>query len=73
MEGARRLCEWRTEDDILGGEECQRGVAIMVDAKVAKRITEVQQCSDRPIMVKVSAMPVDMVIICPPQIMKMMK
>ena len=60
-----------------GGEECQRGVAIMVDAKVAKRITEVQQYSDRLIMVKVSAMPVDMVIIqvniCPPRIMKMLK
>ena len=35
----------------------------MIDAKVTKRITEVQQCSDRLIMVKVSAMPVDMVII----------
>jgi len=48
---------------IYSGGECQRVVATMIDAKVAKRITEVQQCSDRLIMVKVSAMPVDMVII----------
>jgi len=46
-----------------GGEVHERGVAIMFDEEVAKRITEVEQCSDRLFMVKVSAEPVDMVII----------
>lgn len=46
-----------------GGEQRQRGVAIIFDQEAAKRITEVEKCSDRVIMVKVSATPVDMVII----------
>jgi hypothetical protein len=44
-------------------ETCERGVEIMFDEEAARRITEVQQCSDRPIMVRVSAEPVDIVLI----------
>ena len=46
-----------------GGQERERGVAIMFDEEGAKRIIEVEQCSDRLMMVKVSAIPVDMVLI----------
>ena len=46
-----------------GGEECQRGVAIMCDEEVSRRVTEVQLCNDRLIMIKISAMPVDIVVI----------
>src|SRR6267154_1577204 len=59
-----------------GGEVHERGVAIMFDEEVAKRITEVEQCSDRLIMIKVNAEPVNMVIIqciCPTQGIKMRK
>jgi len=46
-----------------GGEERERGVAIMFKEEGAKRVIEVEQCSDRLMMVKVSATPVDMVLI----------
>ena len=46
-----------------GGEQRQRGVAIIFDKEAAKRITAVEKCSDRILMVKVSATPVDMMII----------
>ena len=45
-----------------GGEQRQRGVAIIFDKETAKRIIEVEKCSDRILMVKVSATPVDMII-----------
>jgi endonuclease/exonuclease/phosphatase family metal-dependent hydrolase len=63
---------WKGQGDLMsdgvriiysGGEEEQRGVAIMLDEEVAKRVTEIEQCSDRLIMVRVSATPVDMIII----------
>ena len=63
MDGARDSVSDGVRMIYSGGEECERGVVIMVDAKVAKRITEVQQCSDRFNLGKVSATPVDMVII----------
>ena len=44
-----------------GGEECQRGVPFILEEEVAKRIIEIEQCNDRLIMIKVSAMPVNMV------------
>ena len=37
-----------------GGEENQRGMAIIFDQEAAKRITEVEKCSDRIMMAKVS-------------------
>ena len=46
-----------------GGEKCERGVAFVLDQEVARRLIEIEQCSDRLIMIKVSATPVDMVII----------
>ena len=46
-----------------GGEECERGVAFILDQEVARRLIEIKQCSDRLIMIKVSATPIDMVII----------
>ena len=48
---------------LSGGDKCQRGVGIILDEEVARRVTEVHQVSDRLIMVKVSATPVDMAII----------
>jgi len=46
-----------------GGKESQRGVAILLDAEMAKRVTMVTQHNDRLLMVKLQAPPVDMVII----------
>ena len=41
----------------------QRGAAVMLDGEVAKRVTCVEQYSDRILTVKISAMPVDMLIV----------
>src|SRR6267154_2223147 len=46
-----------------GGEKRERGVAVMFDEERANRIIEVEQCSDRLMMIKVSVTPVDMVLI----------
>ena len=65
---------WKGQDDYVsedggvrmiysGGEESQRGVGIILDEETAKRVVEVEKCSDRLIMVKIRATPVDMVII----------
>ena len=45
------------------GERCERGVAILFDKKASERITEIEKISDRLMMVKVSAEPVDIVLI----------
>ena len=63
---------WKGQDDFdsdgvrviySGGDECQRGVAVMLDGEVAKRVTCVEQVSDRILAVKISAMPVDMLTV----------
>src|SRR5437867_10692556 len=46
-----------------GGEAKQREVEIIFDEEMAKRVVEVEKCSDRLIMVKVNTTPVDMVLI----------
>ena len=46
-----------------GGPACQRGVAVIVEAKVAERVTEVDRFGDRIMVVKVRADPEDMVIV----------
>ena len=46
-----------------GGNECQRGIAVMLDGEVAKRVTCVEQVSDRILAVKISTLPVDMLIV----------
>ena len=46
-----------------GGNESQRGVAVLLDNETAKRVTTVVQHSDRLILVKIQAEPVDIVII----------
>src|SRR6478609_735845 len=46
-----------------GGPTCQRGVAVIAEAKVAERVTEIDRFGDRIIVVKVKADPVDMVIV----------
>ena len=46
-----------------GEERCERGVAILFDKEAAERITGIEKISDRLMMVKVSAEPVDMVLI----------
>ena len=45
-----------------GGEESQRGVAVVLDKDTAKRVTKIIQHSDRLVMVKIEAKPVDLVI-----------
>src|SRR6476661_696398 len=46
-----------------GGLTYQRGVAVIVEAKVAERVTEEDRFGDRLMVVKVTADPVDMVIV----------
>ena len=46
-----------------GGPTCQRGVAVIAEAKVAQRVTEIDTFGDRIMVVKVKADPVDMVIV----------
>src|SRR6476469_2160717 len=63
---------WKDGDDFVrdgyrvmyaGGSTCQRGVAVIAEAKVAERVTEIDRFGDRIMAVKVKADPVDMVII----------
>src|SRR6476661_7368130 len=44
-----------------GGPTCQRGVAVIAEAKVAERVTEIDRYGDRIMLVKVKADPVDIV------------
>src|SRR6476469_6780970 len=46
-----------------GGPTCQRGVAVIAEAKVAERVTEIDRFEDRIMVVKVKADPVDMVTV----------
>lgn len=46
-----------------GGEESQRGVAVLLDREAAKAVTKVVWHSDRLLLVKVAAVPVNLVII----------
>src|SRR6476619_7450555 len=63
---------WKDGDDFVsdgyrvmyaGGPTCQRGVAVIAEAKVAERVTEIDRLGDRIIAVKVKADPVDMGIV----------
>src|SRR6478609_7250414 len=45
-----------------GSPTCQRGVAVIAEAKVAERVTEIDRFGDRMMVVKVKADPVDMVL-----------
>src|SRR6476619_6689441 len=46
-----------------GGPTCQRGVAVITEAKLAERVTEIDRFRDRIMVVKVKADSVDMVIV----------
>src|SRR6476469_1916524 len=46
-----------------GGPTCQRGVAVIAEAKVAERLTEIDRFGDRIMVVKVKAVPGDMVTV----------
>lgn len=46
-----------------GGSESQKGVAVILDGEAAKRVTEVDQRSDRMMLVKLQSEPVDIAII----------
>ena len=46
-----------------GGKESQRGVAVIVDSETAKRVTKVIPHSDRMMLVRIKAEPVDIVVI----------
>ena len=46
-----------------GGPTCQRGVAVIAEAKVDERVTEIDRFGDRIMVVKVKADLVDMVIV----------
>lgn len=63
---------WKEEGDFMsddvrviysGGKEHRQGVAILLDKEMAKRVTNVMQCNDRMMMIKIEAEPVDIVII----------
>jgi hypothetical protein len=63
---------WKGEGDFenqgvrviyCGGKESQRGVAILFESETAKRVSDVVYHSDRLLLVRVKAEPVDMVII----------
>ena len=45
------------------GEESQRGVAILLDKEFAKRVIKMGAISDRLMLVKIKAEPVDMIVI----------
>src|SRR6478609_8502584 len=47
----------------VGGPTCQRGVAVIAEAKVAERVTEIDRFGDRIMAVKIKADTVDMVIV----------
>src|SRR6476661_9320873 len=46
-----------------GCPTCQRGVAVIAEAKVTERVTETDRFGDRIMVVKEKAGPVDMVIV----------
>src|SRR6476469_6250803 len=46
-----------------GSPTCQRGVAVIAEAKVAERVTEIDRFGDRIMVVKVKADPVYMVTV----------
>src|SRR5277367_1279237 len=46
-----------------GGEESQRGVAIILDNQVSKSVTDIERYGDRFICVRIRAEPVDLVVI----------
>ena len=46
-----------------GGEECQRGVAVVLDRMTANKVMDIEQISDRMMMVRIQAEPVNMVIV----------
>src|SRR6476619_503267 len=46
-----------------GGPTCQRGVAVIAEAEVAERVTEIDRFGDRIMVVKLKADPVDVVIV----------
>src|SRR6476469_10143164 len=63
---------WRDGEDFVsdgyrvmyaGGPTCQRAVAVIAEAKVAERVTEINRFGNRIIVVKVKAYSVDMVIV----------
>ena len=49
--------------EYAGGPTCQREVAVIAEAKVAERVTEIDRFGDRIVVVKVKADPMDMVIV----------
>src|SRR6476469_9652250 len=71
IKGGREV-RWKDGEDFVsdgyrvmyvGSPTCQRGVAVIAEAKVAERVTEIDRFGDRIMVVKVKADPVDMVIV----------
>ena len=46
-----------------GVPTCQRGVAVIAEARVAERVTEIDRFRDRIMVVKVKADPMDIAIV----------
>ena len=46
-----------------GGVKAEKGVAVVLRNDVVKRLTKVESCSDRLMFVKISAKPVDIVLV----------
>ena len=63
MEGWRRFCNHGYRVMYLGCPTCHRGVAVIAEAKVVERVTEIDRFGDRIMVVKVKEDPVDMVIV----------
>ena len=68
------LCEvrWKGEGDFMsngvrviysGGERHENGVAVMLDKETATRVVHIDRCSDRMMVVKIQAVPVDMIVV----------
>ena len=46
-----------------GGVKAEKGVAVVLRNDIVKRLTKVECCSDRLMFVKISAKPVDIVLV----------
>jgi len=48
-----------------GGEQSQRGVALLLDERTARSVTKIDRCSDRILRVKIQAKPINIQVYMP--------
>ena len=46
-----------------GGEQSQRGVALLLDDRTARNVTQIDRCTDRILRVKIQATPINITIV----------